>query len=69
MKNIHRLMTEITQLTSNIETNYPDLYQFLNENPITIPSDKHPSIDKVILENYLETLKHLLRHYIDDHKR
>lgn len=68
MKNLHQLMVEITQLTTDMETNYPELYKFLDENPITIPSEKHPTIDKQALINYLETLKQLLKNHIQSHK-
>lgn len=68
MKTLHQLMVEITQLTSNMETNYPELYKFLDENPITIPSETHPTIDKDTLINYLETLKQLLKNHVESHK-
>ena len=68
MKDLHRLLDEITQVTTNIETNYPELYQYLDENPVTIPSERHPAIDKEILKNYLETLKGLLKNHIETHK-
>jgi hypothetical protein len=65
MNNLKNTLTEISQLTKTIETNYPELYQFLDENPITIPSESHPSIDKKILQEYLESLKQLLKHHIE----
>lgn len=68
MKDLHRLMTEITQLTANIETNYPEVYRLLDENTLTIPAEGQPDIDKKILENYLQTLKELLKHRIEEHK-
>jgi len=68
MKDLHRLMAEITQLTSNIETNYPEVYRLLDENTLTIPVAGQPDIDKKILENYLQTLKELLKHRIEEHK-
>jgi hypothetical protein len=43
-------MVKILQLTLDIETNYPELYRFLDENPITIPSEVHPNIDKKSIE-------------------
>ena len=69
MKTIHDLLTEITKLTYNIETNYPELYQYLDEQPITIPSDKNPEIDKEALQEYLEGLKKTLKHYIENHEK
>lgn len=68
MKKLHTLLTEITQLSTNIATNYPDLYQFLNENPMTIPSVSHPAINETILREYLSSLKDLLRHHLETHK-
>ena len=59
---------KITQLTTEIETKYPELYQFLDENPITIPSVAHPDLDKKILEEYLEDLNELLEHHLQTHK-
>ncbi len=67
MKNLHGILTEITQLTTNIETNYPELYRSLDENPMTIPVSDHPHIDKKIMEEYLESLKQLLEHHLETH--
>ncbi len=68
MKNLHSILTEITQLTTNIETNYPGLYRTLDENPMTIPVSDHPHIDKMIMQEYLESLKQLLEHHLETHK-
>ena len=46
MINLQNILTEIFQLTKTIETNYPELYHFLEENPMTIPSESHPSIHR-----------------------
>ncbi|WP_055436915.1 hypothetical protein [Lacinutrix algicola] len=68
MKNLHNILNQITQLTSNIETNYPELYRSLDENPITLPVSKHPQIDKKVMEEYLESLKDLLERYLEEEK-
>ncbi|WP_452219263.1 hypothetical protein [Lacinutrix undariae] len=68
MKTKQELLADITKLTANIETNYPELYVFLLEEPITIPSDEHPHIDVTALQDYLETLKQELKHHIENHK-
>jgi len=68
MEKLHMLFNEITQLTNHIETNYPELYRFLGENPLTIPSKDHPEIDVKIMQNYLESLKGLLQHHLETHK-
>ncbi|MDG1729447.1 MAG: hypothetical protein P8K68_07595 [Algibacter sp.] len=67
MKNLRKLLTEITQLTTNIETNYPELYRSLDENPLTIPKTDHPNVDKQVMEEYLESLKQLLKHHLETH--
>lgn len=68
MKDLQRLLNEITQLTTHIETDYPELYRSLDENPMTLPVSKHPHMDKVVMQEYLESLKQLLEHYLDEHK-
>lgn len=68
MKNLHQLLKEVTQLTTNLETNYPEIYRLLDENTLTLPNEREPIIDKKILESYLETLKQLLQHHLNTHK-
>lgn len=68
MKNLHNILTQITALTTNIETNYPELYRSLDENPMTLPVSKHPHIDKKVMEEYLESLTDVLNHYVEEEK-
>lgn len=68
MKRLQNILTEITQLTANIETNYPELYSYLEENPITLPVKKDPHMDIKVMEDYLQSLKLLLRHHLETHK-
>ena len=60
MKTVKILLTEISDATREIETHYPELYKYLDENPITMPNMEHPKIDAKELEHYLETLNDLL---------
>jgi hypothetical protein len=69
MDNLQIILAEISWLTKTIETDYPELYQFLDENPMTIPSEKHPEIDKKILMDYLESLRQLLKHHLETRKK
>ena len=69
MKNTQKIVAEISELTKTIETNYPEIYNFLDENPMTIPSENHPNIDENVLQEYLESLKQFLKHHIDTHKK
>ncbi|MEJ1222479.1 hypothetical protein [Sediminicola sp. 1XM1-17] len=68
MTNSESILNKITQLTSNIETNYPELYKFLDENPLTLPNEGHPNLDQSILSAYLDSLKQLLRHHLETHR-
>lgn len=68
MKNLQTILTQITQITNNIETNFPELYRSLDENPMTIPSINHPHIDATVMQEYLENLIQLLIHHIETHK-
>lgn len=68
MKTMKELLSEIMLLTNEIETNHPELYRFLDENPMTIPSENCESIDKPTLEEYLDSLKQLLQHYLESHQ-
>jgi hypothetical protein len=68
MNDLKKIFIEINQLTTNIETNYPELYRTLDENPLTISQSKHPHIDKQVMNDYLESLKQLLKNHIKSHK-
>ncbi len=63
MNTVKILLTEISQFIEEIETNYPEIYQYLDENPMTIPNMEHPKIGAEELENYLESLRDLLDKY------
>jgi hypothetical protein len=68
MGNNRQLLEEITNLTYRIETEYPELYQFLDENPMTMPTEAHPEVDTKVLKDYLEDLKQILARYKATHK-
>jgi CDP-glycerol glycerophosphotransferase (TagB/SpsB family) len=67
MKRIQKITEEINKLTLHIEEKYPELYQFLDENPITIPTSEHPDMSDKVFADYLESLKDLLEHHMDTH--
>lgn len=68
MKDLHNILKEITELTTHIETSYPELYRSLQEIPMTIPTSKNPNVDKIVMQEYLESLKQLLEHYVKEEK-
>ena len=67
MENLGTVLSEITRLTYTIESDYPELYRFLDETPMTIPSDANPTIDLRTLKDYLESLQQMLKHYLETH--
>jgi hypothetical protein len=69
MKEIQKLTEEITQLTLKIESDYPELYRYLDENPMTLPAGSHPEIEKDVLSKYLQSLKEQLRHHLETHNK
>ena len=68
MNDEQQIISEISRLTSTIEADFPELYRFLDENPITIPSTAHPNLTALTLAEYLEDLKGLLRRHQEIHK-
>ncbi|MFD2822538.1 hypothetical protein ACFS5M_02580 [Lacinutrix iliipiscaria] len=63
MKTTQQLLAEISELTREIETNFPEVYQHLDENPLTLANSPHPEVNDKALDNYLESLKNLIKHY------
>jgi len=63
MKELQCVLREIVEITTTMETEYPELYRFLEENPMTIPTSGHPNIDEAALREYLKSLKGMLQHH------
>jgi hypothetical protein len=68
MKTLSSLMQEIIQLTANIETNYPELYKYLNETPLSIGVATGKEVNTHDVKEYLATLKSQLQHHIETHR-
>ncbi len=69
MKRLQKLTQEITELTLKIEQEYPELYQHLDETPITIPHGKTEELNIKNFSDYLDSLKQLLSHHIESHPK
>lgn len=67
MERMSKILNEITLITLEIETKYPEIYKFLEEDTLTLPFKEHPQINAEILFDYLESLKQLLSHYKETH--
>ncbi len=57
------LNTKIIAITMRIQKEFPELSNYLNEMPITIPVDKNPEVNAEILNNYYESLFKFLASY------
>ena len=69
MKTLQDIENQIITLTTSIEVNYPELYVMLDENPITMPTADHPDMTISIMEDYLDSLKQILKQYIKTHSK
>jgi len=69
MKRINQLMQETILLTSKIEANYPELYRYLDETPLSLGNATSKEITTADLENYLNTLKEQLNEHIVTHRK
>jgi hypothetical protein len=69
MKNLNALMQNIIELTTVIETKYPELYKYLDETPLSIGKHPEKEISTIDLQSYLQTLKTLLEDYIETHQK
>lgn len=56
------LENNIQKLLLRIETEYPELYAFLDEDPISLKGTDS-NVSAKDLKNYLESLKQKLEHY------
>lgn len=68
MKTTEQLLTEINTVKRKIETDYPEINRFLNENPITIPNSKNPKMGTETLQEYLDSLNSLIEKYQKEQK-
>lgn len=69
MKTLNNLMQDVIELTTEIETKYPELYRYLGETPMSICDTEEKTICMEDLKKYLETLKEQLKHHIETHKK
>lgn len=69
MKISQKILAEISQITREIEDNYPELQKYLDELPITLSDDdnKVEKMDDKMLKEYLENLKSIVKKYKKEH--
>ena len=68
MSKMQLLIQKISEITRTIESDYPEIYRYLDENPITLPKRKDPKVDEEVLKEYLRSLELLVENYKRTHQ-
>ena len=63
------LNAKILEVTMKIKDHYPELSKYLDEMPVTVPSETDPEITLNHLHTYYESLNSLLNKYKVDYPR
>ena len=63
MESETELNAKIMAITMQIQNEFPELSKYLNEMPVTIPTEENPEINTAILNNYYESLLRMLTTY------
>jgi hypothetical protein len=69
MRTVAEMNAKILKLSQMIETDYPEISMYLTEMPVTIPNVTSPKINASTLSEYYESLKILLKDYIENKKQ
>jgi hypothetical protein len=69
MKALHKLMQDVLNLTTKIETEYPELYKYLDETPIRLSARPEKDVTISDLKNYLQTLREQLEEHVKTHRK
>jgi AAA15 family ATPase/GTPase len=63
------LNSKILKITMKIKDHYPELSQYLEEMPVTVPSENEPEITLNHLRSYYESLNSVLNKYKVDYPK
>ena len=63
MESETELNEKIMAITMQIQNEFPELSKYLNEMPVTIPTEENPEINTKVLNNYYESLLRMLTTY------
>ena len=63
------LNSKILKITMRIKDDYPELSQYLEEMPVTVPSENDPEITLNHLKSYYESLISMLNKYKVDYSK
>ena len=62
------VLTEITSLTNHIQVDYPELYELLEENNMSVEA-AGTEVTGDEFTAYLSSMQERLNHYIENHKQ
>lgn len=65
MKTLASVLTEIIEITNKIREGYPELYELLEENKVSVYTGGK-EVDGSEFAEYLDSLKEKLEHYIEN---
>lgn len=68
MKTLATVLTEISDVTNRIREDYPELYELLEENKVSVYTGGK-QVDGNEFAEYLNSLKEKLEHYISNHEK
>lgn len=68
METEEELNEKIMKLTMVIQENYPELAKYMNEMPVTVPTENNPEINRQALSKYYESLVSWFRNYVAEHQ-
>lgn len=68
MDRLSLILKEINEVTSEISNFYQEVYPFLNEDTITLPTQEKDLVNEENLSDYLESLREILHHHKLTHK-
>jgi hypothetical protein len=63
------LNSKILKITMKIKDHYPELSQYLEEMPVTVPSENDPEVTLNQLRSYYESLNSMLNKYKVDYPK
>ncbi len=66
---VNDLNSKILKITMRIKDDYPELSQYLEEMPVTVPTENDPEITLNHLKSYYESLISMLNKYKVDYPK
>ncbi|HSI71315.1 MAG TPA: hypothetical protein VK941_13855 [Gillisia sp.] len=68
MDRLSVIFREINEVTSEISNFYQEVYPFLNEDTITLPTRDKDLVNEEYFKDYLESLREILHHHKLTHR-